>query len=109
MFQVLKVAGSTLQVIIISLVTIGLAGCGGGGGGSSPAAPPVAVNPPTPEPTGPDFSDLDNSFQAFIDSDPVFDGISYVLVSSEGVMHTAVFGDHTSSSSSPLKAMISTP
>ena len=95
MFQPLKVAGSTLQVIIISLVIIGLASCGGGGGGSSPAAPPVAVNPPTPEPTGPDFSDLDNSFQAFIDSDPVFDGISYVLVNSEGVMHTAVFGDHT--------------
>ena len=96
MFQPLKVAGGTLQVIIISLVIISLAGCGGGGGGgSSPAAPPVVVNPSPPEPTGPDFSDVDASFQAFIDGTSDFDGISYVLVDAEGVIHQKTFGDHT--------------
>lgn len=96
--KVLDLPGAGLlrpTFIVGCLAVLASCGGGGGGGGSSPAAPPVAVNPPTPEPTGPDFSDLDNSFQAFIDSDPVFDGISYVLVNSEGVMHTAVFGDHT--------------
>ena len=95
MFQPPKVVGGTLQVIIISLVIIGLAGCGGGGGDSSPAAPPVVVNPSPPEPTGPDFSDVDASFQAFIDGTSDFDGISYVLVDAEGVIHQKTFGDHT--------------
>ena len=98
MFQPLKVAGGALKVILISLVIIGLAGCGGGGGGggdSSPAAPPVVVNPSPPEPTGPDFSDVDASFQAFIDGTSDFDGISYVLVDAEGVIHQKTFGDHT--------------
>ncbi len=86
-------AGLLRFTFIVGCLAV-LASCGGGGGGSSPAAPPVAVNPPTPEPTGPDFSDLDNSFQAFIDSD-IFDGISYVLVDEDGVAHQKVFGDHT--------------
>ena len=81
-----------------------LASCGGGGGSATPA--PVGPGDAGTgagsgsgsggsDDTGPNFSDVDDSFQAFIDSDPVFDGISYVLVNSEGVMHTAVFGDHT--------------
>ncbi|MDA8657052.1 hypothetical protein N9L59_06195 [Luminiphilus sp.] len=52
-------AGLLRFTFIVGCLAV-LASCGGGGGGSSPAAPPVAVNPPTPEPTGPDFSDLDN-------------------------------------------------
>lgn len=72
-----------------------LVGCGGGGGGSTPTPPPVIVDPPAPEPTGPDFSEVDASFQAFIDEQTDFDGISYVLVDAEGVVHQQVFGDHT--------------
>ena len=43
----------------------------------------------------PDFSGVDKSFQAFIDGNGVFDGISYVLVDTQGVIHQQVFGDHT--------------
>ena len=43
----------------------------------------------------PDFSGVDKSFQAFIDGNGVFDGISYVLVDGQGVIHRQVFGDHT--------------
>ena len=70
------------------------AGCGGGGGGGSTPAPPVVVEPP-PAPSGPDFSDVDASFQAFIDGTADFDGISYVLVDADGIIHQEVFGDHT--------------
>ena len=44
---------------------------------------------------GADFSGVDASFQAFIDSTDDFDGISYVLVDAEGVIHQKTFGDHT--------------
>ena len=71
-----------------------LAACGGGGGGGSTPAPPVVVEPP-PAPSGPDFSDVDASFQAFIDGTTDFDGISYVLVDADGIIHQEVFGDHT--------------
>ena len=71
-----------------------LAACGGGGGGGSTPAPPVVVEPP-PAPSGPDFSDVDASFQAFIDGRADFDGISYVLVDADGIIHQEVFGDHT--------------
>ena len=71
-----------------------LAACGGGGGGGSTPAPPVVVEPP-PAPSGPDFSDVDASFQAFIDGTADFDGISYVLVDADGIIHQEVFGDHT--------------
>ena len=70
---------------------LALAACGGGG---STPAPPVVVEPP-PAPSGPDFSDVDASFQAFIDGTADFDGISYVLVSPDGIIHQQVFGDHT--------------
>jgi CubicO group peptidase (beta-lactamase class C family) len=43
----------------------------------------------------PDFSGVDKSFQAFIDGNGVFDGVSYVLVDGQGVIHQQVFGDHT--------------
>lgn len=90
-------------IAMISCLAV-LASCGGGGGSASPT--PVGPGDSGAGSgsdnsaggggeTGPDFSDVDDSFQAFIDSDSVFDGISYVLVNSEGVMHTAVFGDHT--------------
>lgn len=80
--------------LLFAALTV-LVGCGGGGGGSSPTPPPVIVNPPAPEPTGPDFSEVDASFQAFIDERTDFDGISYVLVDAEGVVHQQIFGDHT--------------
>ena len=70
---------------------LALAACGGGG---STPAPPVVVEPP-PAPSGPDFSDVDASFQAFIDGTADFDGISYVLVNPDGIIHQEVFGDHT--------------
>jgi CubicO group peptidase (beta-lactamase class C family) len=73
---------------------LALAACGGGGGGGSTPAPPVIVEPP-PAPSGPDFSDVDASFQAFIDGTADFDGISYVLVDADGIIHQAVFGDHS--------------
>jgi len=73
---------------------LALAACGGGGGGGSTPAPPVVVEPP-PAPSGPDFSDVDASFQAFIDGTADFDGISYVLVDADGIIHQEVFGDHT--------------
>ena len=72
-----------------------LAGCGGGGGGSNPTPPPVVVDPPPPAPTASDFSEVDASFQAFIDERTDFDGISYVLVDADGIIHQEVFGDHT--------------
>ena len=81
-------------LLLLATVFLGLAACGGGGG-SSPTPPPVVVDPPAPEPTAPDFSDVDASFQAFIDDRTDFDGISYVLVNAEGIMHQATFGDHT--------------
>ena len=81
-------------VLLLATVFLGLAACGGGGG-SSPTPPPVVVDPPAPEPTAPDFSDVDASFQGFIDDRTDFDGISYVLVNAEGIMHQATFGDHT--------------
>jgi CubicO group peptidase (beta-lactamase class C family) len=45
--------------------------------------------------SGVDFSGVDASFQAFIDNAGDFDGISYVLVDAEGVIHQKAFGDHT--------------
>ena len=91
--RVTNIRGAVL--LLLATVFLVLAGCGGGGGGSSPTPPPVVVDPPAPEPTGPDFSDVDASFQAFIDDRTDFDGISYVLVDAEGIMHQATFGDHT--------------
>ncbi|MBT5555433.1 MAG: hypothetical protein HOJ80_00960, partial [Halieaceae bacterium] len=96
-------AGLLRPTFVVGCLAV-LASCGGGGGSASPT--PVGPGDSGAGSgsgnsaggggeTGPDFSDVDDSFQAFIDSDSVFDGISYVLVNSEGVMHTAVFGDHT--------------
>jgi CubicO group peptidase (beta-lactamase class C family) len=42
-----------------------------------------------------DFSEADAAFVGFLEGSPVFDGISYVVVDGEQVLHTAVFGDHT--------------
>jgi CubicO group peptidase (beta-lactamase class C family) len=83
--------------LIISLTAL-LAACGGDS--SSPAAAPVADNASgggstTTPPSGPDFTEVDTSFQSFIDGNEVFDGISYVLVDAEGILHQGVFGDHT--------------
>lgn len=83
--------------LIISLTAL-LAACGGDS--SSPAAAMVADNASgggstTTPPSGPDFTEVDASFQSFIDGNEVFDGISYVLVDAEGILHQGVFGDHT--------------
>jgi CubicO group peptidase (beta-lactamase class C family) len=87
----------TRQSLVISFTTL-LAACGGNS--SSPAAAPVADNgagggSTTTPPSGPDFTEVDASFQSFIDGNEVFDGISYVLVDAGGILHQGVFGDHT--------------
>jgi CubicO group peptidase (beta-lactamase class C family) len=87
----------TRQSLVISFTTL-LAACGGGS--SSPAAAPVADSgagggSTTTPPSGPDFTEVDASFQRFIDGNEVFDGISYVLVDAGGILHQGVFGDHT--------------
>ena len=51
-----------------------------------------AEQPPT---AGLDFSEVDATFQSFLDDSPVFDGISYVVVDANATLHTATFGDHT--------------
>ena len=48
-----------------------------------------------PPPGGLDFSPVDATFQAFLDNSPIFDGISYVVVDADEVLHTATFGDHS--------------
>jgi len=48
-----------------------------------------------PPPAGLDFSPVDAAFQAFLDNSPIFDGISYVVVDADEVLHTATFGDHS--------------
>lgn len=87
-----------LRHSLVIALTLAIGACGGGG--SSPVAPPIANdnsgggstdNPPT----GPDFSQVDTAFQEFIDGNEIFDGISYVLVDAEGLLHQGVFGDHT--------------
>jgi CubicO group peptidase (beta-lactamase class C family) len=87
----------TRQSLVISFTTL-LAACGGDS--SSPAAAPVADSgagggSTTTPPSGPDFTEVDASFQRFIDGNEVFDGISYVLVDAGGILHQGVFGDHT--------------
>ena len=42
-----------------------------------------------------DFSEADAAFVGFLEGSPIFNGISYVVVDGEQVLHTAVFGDHT--------------
>ena len=42
-----------------------------------------------------DFSEADAAFAGFLEGSPIFNGISYVVVDGEQVLHTAVFGDHT--------------
>ena len=51
-----------------------------------------AEQPPT---VGLDFSEVDATFQSFLDNSVVFDGISYVVVDANTTLHTATFGDHT--------------
>ena len=85
----------SISIWLLLLIFSALVSCGGGGGGSSPTPPPVVVDPSPPAPTAPDFSEVDASFQAFIDERTDFDGISYVLVDADGIIHQEVFGDHT--------------
>ena len=42
-----------------------------------------------------DFSEADAAFVGFLEGSPIFNGISYVVVDGQQVLHTAVFGDHT--------------
>jgi len=93
-------------LLLLATVFLGLAGCGGGGGSSTPDPEPTGSDGGSSgggdsssgggsTDSGPDFSEVDASFQAFIDDRTDFDGISYVLVDAEGIMHQATFGDHT--------------
>ena len=76
-----------------------LAACGGGGGSSTPDPEPTGGDDGSSgggdsssewsrfsTDSGPDFSEVDASFQAFIDDRTDFDGISYVLVDAEGII-----------------------
>ena len=93
-------------LLLLTTVFLVLGGCGGGGGSSTPDPEPTGSDGGSSgggdsssgggsTDSGPDFSDVDASFQAFIDDRTDFDGISYVLVDAEGIMHQATFGDHT--------------
>ena len=42
-----------------------------------------------------DFTEADAAFAGFLEGSPIFNGISYVVVDGEQVLHTAVFGDHS--------------
>ena len=77
----------SISIWLLLLTFSALVSCGGGGGGSSPTSPPVVVDPSPPAPTAPDFSEVDASFQAFIAERTDFDGISYVLVDADGIIH----------------------
>ncbi len=93
-------------LLMLTTVFLVLGGCGGGGGSSTPDPEPTGSDGGSSgggdssssggsTDSGPDFSEVDASFQAFIDERADFDGISYILVDAEGIMHQATFGDHT--------------
>ena len=69
-----------------------LAACGSGSGNGN-----NGITEPVPDPLPEfDFTAVDERLQQFIDEDPDFDGISYILVDRDlGVIHRAEFGDHT--------------
>ena len=97
----------SVVLLLLATVLLVLAGCGGGGGSSTPDPEQTGGDDGSSSSggdsssaggstdSGPDFSEVDASFQAFIDDRTDFDGISYVLVDAEGIMHQATFGDHT--------------
>ena len=55
----------------------------------------TVVQSEQPPAAGLDFSEVDATFQSFLDDSPVFDGISYVVVDANATLHTATFGDHS--------------
>ena len=81
-------------ILGLSLLAL-VSACGGGGSGSTPTPPDQDVGTAPPPPVTPDFSEVDATFQSFIDESLIFDGISYVVVDAEGTLHTGTFGDHT--------------
>ena len=81
-------------ILSLSLLAL-VSACGGGGSGSTPTPPDQDVGTAPPPPVTPDFSEVDATFQSFIDESLIFDGISYVVVDAEGTLHTGTFGDHT--------------
>lgn len=99
-------------MLLVGMSLATLSACGGGGGSepmSNATADPgdnssssggdggasSGDGEPSEGAVGPDFSQVDVAFQRFLDGNDVFDGISYVLVDAEGVIHEGVFGDHT--------------
>lgn len=93
------VRSSPLGIALLILLGIAsLAGCGGGSSTSDGVSSdePTNTTGGTPNNTnGLNFSDIDSAFQAFINGQADFDGISYVIVNADGVVHQATFGDHT--------------
>ena len=92
-------------VAMACLLSIGVVACGGGGGGAtipslgsgdggSGGSSSGSGGSTGGGTSGPDFSSVDEAFQGFIDGSNVFDGISYVVVDAEGILHQEVFGDH---------------
>jgi hypothetical protein len=79
---------------LAALLPLGLAACGGGGGGGDYSSPSLSAPVAIPFPPA-DYSEVDAAFQAFLDNNETFDGISYVLVDKEGITHQKCFwGPH---------------
>ncbi len=85
-------AALRLVAIIIMLI---LGSACGGGSGSAPPPPADEDGSTPPADTKPDFSEADRAFEVFLDESVVFDGISYVVVDAQRMLHTGIFGDHT--------------
>ena len=88
--------GAIAKAVTIATGISAIVSCGGG---SSDASSPVSassaqVGASSADSSGPDFTEVDGAFQAFLDGNQTFDGISYVVVDAEGILHQAVFGDH---------------
>jgi len=82
------------HILALSLLAL-VSACGGGGSSNTPAPPNQIGDNAPPAPVTPDFSEVDATFQSFLDESLVFDGISYVVVDAGGTLHTGTFGDHT--------------
>ena len=87
--------GQLSRLLMFSATVALVAACGGGGSDDSSPPPSNGGGTTPPSDPKPDFTEVDETFQTFIDESIVFDGISYVVVDATGTLHTATFGDHT--------------
>ncbi len=87
--------GQPIRLLMVSAIVALVAACGGGGSGDSSPPPSNGGGATPPADPKPDFTEVDETFQTFINESIVFDGISYVVVDAQGTLHTATFGDHS--------------